>query len=286
MTHTLRARIEAAGLGHRLDDLEALCQRSVRLLTTEARDADLPRGASKLGGRPDLPADLAWPARKGRPLAFLGQLNLADVAPFPAAADLPSMGLLSLFYDAHDQPGGVDPDDKDGWRVLYLPHPPELLQRRHSPQALIQTDGVFAACSLHAYEAVTLPPSDALAVAALGLDDEEWDQYHDLLFEQMELHPHTTLHQLLGHPDVIQGDMQVECELAATGMNALLLLQDPAFVQSLAVGAENWRLLLQLDSDDRARMMWGDCGRLYVWIRADDLATRAFDRAWVMLQCF
>lgn len=32
-------------------------------------------------------------------------------------------------------------------------------------------------------------------------------------------------------------------------------------------------------------MMWGDLGRLYFWIRDDDLAARRFEKAWLILQC-
>jgi uncharacterized protein YwqG len=32
-------------------------------------------------------------------------------------------------------------------------------------------------------------------------------------------------------------------------------------------GADDWTILLQIDLDDNAKMMWGDGGMLYVWIR-------------------
>ena len=50
-------------------------------------------------------------------------------------------------------------------------------------------------------------------------------------------------------------------------------------------GAAEWLLLLQVDSDDVAQWMWGDCGRLYYWIRESDLRGRRFDRIWAILQC-
>jgi len=37
--------------------------------------------------------------------------------------------------------------------------------------------------------------------------------------------------------------------------------------------------------DDDAGMMWGDCGRLYFWIRKADLAEGRFDKCWMILQC-
>ena len=39
----------------------------------------------------------------------------------------------------------------------------------------------------------------------------------------------------------------------------------------------DWCLLLQVDSDDAAGIMWGDAGRVHFWIRQDDLKARNFD---------
>ena len=55
--------------------------------------------------------------------------------------------------------------------------------------------------------------------------------------------------------------------------------------KALEAGAARWRLLLQLDTDDDAAMMWGDLGRLYFWITDDALRRRAFDEVWMVLQC-
>jgi uncharacterized protein YwqG len=32
-------------------------------------------------------------------------------------------------------------------------------------------------------------------------------------------------------------------------------------------------------------MMWGDVGRLYYWIKHDDLVARNWDLTWLILQC-
>lgn len=54
------------------------------------------------------------------------------------------------------------------------------------------------------------------------------------------------VHRFLGHPDPMKGEMQLECQLAA---NCLL-----------GLGALDWCLLLQVDSQDEARMVQGDAG--------------------------
>jgi uncharacterized protein YwqG len=92
---------------------------------------------------------------------------------------------------------------------------------------------------------------------------------------------------MLGHPDPIQNDMQLDCQLAFHGLytgNASGY-EDPRRAE-LEKGAEDWQLLLQIDSDDKARMIWGDAGRLYFWIRKQDLEKRAFENVWMILQCY
>jgi hypothetical protein len=56
----------------------------------------LPIGASRFGGVPDLPPDIAWPESKGKKLPFLAQINLAELRVFHDRA-LPSDGWLYAF---------------------------------------------------------------------------------------------------------------------------------------------------------------------------------------------
>ena len=54
----------------------------------------------------------------------------------------------------------------------------------------------------------------------------------------------------------------------------------------LLPGSSDWILLPQLDSDDEGGMMWDDCGRIYCWVREDDLKAVRFDNCWFILQCY
>ena len=60
----------------------------VELKVTTVGD-DVPVGASKIGGAPDLPKDFEWPSWNDRPLDFLAQINLAEVAGIEIDAGLP-----------------------------------------------------------------------------------------------------------------------------------------------------------------------------------------------------
>ena len=53
-----------------------------------------------MGGLPDLPLSVSWPETGGKPLGFLGQLNLSETKPFDKDDLLPASGLLYFFYDS------------------------------------------------------------------------------------------------------------------------------------------------------------------------------------------
>jgi uncharacterized protein YwqG len=249
-----------------------------------ARDAEASVAASKLGGMPDVGPAFNWPSWKHRPLTFLCQLNLADVAQYPFCASLPTVGVLAFFYDQEQESWGFDPKDRGSWLVHFEPNP-DLLQRRENPGAAQSPTG-YPACALTPSEVQTLPAIDSLAVASLGLSPEERDVYSQVL-EQIEAkRPGGAEHQVLGHPSPIQGDMQLECQLVSHG----LYCGDPSGytdprARALETGAGDWHLLLQVDTDDTSEMMWGDCGRLYFWITDDALRRRAFEECWMILQC-
>jgi uncharacterized protein YwqG len=141
---------------------------------------------------------------------------------------------------------------------------------------------------LHFELAETLPHVGSRAWDALNRDTELPDAYFDFLsdYERSFYPPNSGLHRLFGHSANVQGDMQLEAQLVSNGLYCgnSSGYEDPRRA-ALEPGADEWVLLLQLDSDDRIDMMWGDLGMLYLWIKRGDLAERRFDRVWMTLQC-
>jgi hypothetical protein len=87
-----------------------LARPALRMVQVKADDADLPIGASKVGGLPDLPPGFRWPpggdcraiynddtGGTDRLAGFMAQINLAEIADTQAARELPKAGLLSFF---------------------------------------------------------------------------------------------------------------------------------------------------------------------------------------------
>ena len=94
------------------------------------------------------------------------------------------------------------------------------------------------------------------------------------------------LHRLLGHPEERRPRMELECQLASRGIDLSEGAGDvDPRAEQLEPGASEWRLLVQLSSDDEVGFYWGDgLGRLYVWIRERDLVERDTAAAWALLE--
>lgn len=233
------------------------------------------------GGAPRVDtAAFEWPEVSGRPLAFWGQLDLAELHAAHGIDWLPERGSLAFFYDVEEMPWGFDPKDRGKWTVLHFdtttgepPLPPVA-------EGALALDRVF----LRPSKVDVLPDTQNDAAEALELTDAEWDAYADF---RRGVDPDEPAHQVGGFASPVQGDMmELECQLASNGV----YVGDASGYESsegrrLESGARDWRLLLQFDSDDDVGVMWGDCGMLYFWVREQDARAGRFDDVWLVLQC-
>jgi len=254
-------------------------------VTRTAEESGAP--VSKLFGRAWLPRAQQWPEHDGRPLDFLLQVDLSDVADRPGASVLPPSGMLSFFYDLKEQPWGFDPKDLGGFRIIYTPALDEMV-----PREVPDTECALAEYGLtfSDQEMVPHPESTSARDMTSRFSDSEMDAYFELM-EGSE-GPYRQgredgFHHLLGHSQNVQADMQLEAQLVTNGLYCgdATGYRDPR-AKGLESGAADWKLLLQLDTDDAAGFMWGDCGTLYYWIRKQDLAEREFGQVWMGLQCY
>ena len=250
-----------------------VAQPAVRLVTTSSPSR------SHFGGVPGLPEGVEWPERSGRPLDFLARLSLAELQAAQSLPWLPPVGALLFFYDCEDQPWGFEPADRSGWRVLLVPDLPQPV-----------ADGPTGPVAAHrpaAFKPIASRPSpEHRAFPAKDLTDEEFSAYQVTLDASFGSGPR---HQVGGYPRPIQGDsMDLECQLVSHGLNCG---NGEAYASAqgkeLAAGASDWRLLLQLDTDEAALgQMWGDDGTIYFWIPERAARAGDFDKTWLVLQCY
>lgn len=264
------------------------------------------------------------------PLFFLGQVNFAEVAAQnpPLGDEMPTRGVLSVFYDVLEMPWGFDPADKAGFRLVWSPDgagltrretpaamaefieadyqnqlvaakQAEELQRQRSKVGFIaklfgaedaEPDFIPTPARLEAASQVLIPTGgytlpnywevlprlEPNLIRDNGAVWEEWWDYANAFYADL---------QVGGWANNIQSaDMGLEAQLVSNGVYVGDASgYDSALGQELAKGADDWMLLMQIDSMDNG-WVWGDGGMLYVWIRRADLAARDFDKSWCILQ--
>jgi uncharacterized protein YwqG len=265
--------------------VDRLALPSLRLIAAPTTDTAIPVGASRLGGLPDLPPEQEWPATPdGAPMSFVGQIRLQDTRTLDAGAEaLPAAGLLSFFYDASQQTYGSDPRDRSGFRALYFDATTQArLDRASSWPEALPAAARFAPCAVTLAPELTYAQDLQAELPDRTVTPQEQERYEAALARLAPTPSTTPRHRLLGHPDTIQDDMRLQCQLAANGVADPA--NEPQRVAALMAGANDWRLLLQVDSDAHVGMRWGSAGMLYFWIRGQDLASARFDNCWVVLQ--
>lgn len=272
----------------KIDDLMKSFRKSAIDLTIEFDNENTPCGASKFGGRPDVPDGFEWPYFKGscfseeaenRPLSFIAQINCKDIAELDEENLLPKKGVLSFFYEVDTQKWGFDPKDKGCARVYYFEDTDSL-----SP---MEFPGELGEEFRYAPAVISPQALDDYPCSQLidGFSDDEYDEYDEAYDSYLEEHDDFRC-KLLGYPDLLQGDVFTECELVSRG----IYTGDANYTvtEEITKAAEDWMLLFQMDTveNEKTVMMFGDCGRIYYCIRKQDLKSRSFENAWLILQCF
>ena len=289
-------KLKANQLEHHLAEFEALARPCIRLYLAKEDEGNILVGSSKIGGRPDLPLTVEWPYETERPfnerdlrfkqrpvknellpLSFVAQINLSEVSQLDEENLLPKSGMVYFFYSAEQKVWGFDPRDYSGFKIIYYDGDMSKLVR-HRPPANLPEYARFTSCSIQPRLETNYPPPflDELRF----LSEEELDLY-DRSFEEFPVN------KIFGYADIVQDEMELECELVTNGLYCgdATGYNDPKR-QTLEANIDQWKLLLQIDSNEEdCGMMWGDVGRIYYWIRKDDLLNKQFDKAWLILQC-
>ncbi len=228
---------------------------------------------AKLGGRPNLPANLDWPIGYERPCTFVAQIDLAVVAPLSGIDWLPLEGKLFAFWD----PDGADAPD--AVRILWSQQAgdAEVTAPAGAKPALPERRVGFV-------KFTSAPSLDWLGihVSELDVDEREVREFED---SSDAPSPDEIQHRLGGYPNEIQpGQMALFCEYAARG------LPDPTWdaevPSAIDRASKTWRLLLQIDSDPALKLNFGDGGRLYVFIRESDARAADFSKAVTIWQTY
>jgi hypothetical protein len=248
------ARAQVLGVGDQAQRLREHFLPGVRLVRGPST---APLGTTKLGGRPDLPRSVRWPACKGQRLAFLMQVRIGDM---PGAG---GSGMLAVFGGLKRDDDGVAPIELAAGRVkpggcVAVVHVTGPLHRRATPRGVktLRDTPVdlrptllppwFDSAEYYLHAEVPFEPWGAL------FDETAWG----VLGAKPPFEP---IHQLLGWSASVQWGVEFGCGY------------HPGKRPSR-------RLLLELDWDERLRFAYGDGGVLFLTITPQDLRAGRYDR--------
>jgi hypothetical protein len=266
---------------------------------------------NRLGGRPNLPPEIVWPMWEDTPLAFVAQLDLASL-PVLAGLELPRTGTLYFFYEG-DGYGSEGPPE-DFQRVFFCDQPSSGFPLRDWPGNPDQ-ELQLPAIHLSPTPVVdTVPGGEDTLLDVLALSDDERTSYDGFLDDWDSAHPkfaprqplpgypswvrqpelqhlwdegrdkNPAIHRIGGYQDCVQfHDPKMEVHLLSRGVDLNAGEETPGL--DALRDALNWRLLLQVDSENNTDISWGDSGRLYFLIHKDDLRERRFEKTFVTMQC-
>ena len=230
---------------------------------------------SKFLGLPYNPMDCPYPQDiDDKPMILLAQLNFSDIPPL---TDFPEQGLLQIFISAHDEFYGADLQNfasmqqQKRFYVRYFDtldaqdnciQDFEFLRTFLSGQDLIlpvqkecqlrfESDMSFMSPSDYRFDR-TLGPK---FFAQFGVEHEDLQDYYWQMFSGQ------------GH---------------RMGGYAFFTQPDP---RAVAPEEDDWVLLLQIDSDDVADVMWGDLGVGHFFVPRRNLQTRDFSRILYTWDC-
>jgi uncharacterized protein YwqG len=241
-----------------------MAARPALMINPSLAETEVPIGQSKFGGLPDLIPGRAWPEFRESLLAFIGQINLAELAKTQVAGSLPSKGLLSFFlFNSCDSGEPAEGGEDGAWKVIYSPETAKL--KRLSPtDSIVEGNEVAPECVLEFEETLDLPYASTTdfdtkyenqfvgcrRARKLGLTNALSDGYEEMqaaLMPDREERSH-----LLGwsHP-------QVSCD-------------DPVDIE--------FRNLLTVASEELCNWCWADGHQLYYGITDHNLQSRSFDQ--------
>ena len=242
-------------------------------------------GASRLGGWPDLAEGVDWPEANGKPMAFLGQINLAQAHEAQPDLKLPGDGLLSFFLGCGEESYTPDDDERErfmvdilqdrepggppGWQVLYAPASAELRRVELSEDPYPE---LFNPASLKFQAGGKLfPDEQSTAYDVPDLAPAERADYVEMIEQLQSENPNM---QLMGYPTLIQfTPPELYCE---AGDFTFPGHPDSDEYRAFAKKASEWTMLLKLDSDPNADFIWGDGGQFFFYIRRKDLEALDF----------
>ena len=284
------------------------------LLRVGVPDPMQEKGNSRIGGMPDLPKSVDWPARDdGKLLSHVMQIDLGQL-PQTQSQPIPDAGRLHVFVGDDEDSGSVEHCliyDNCSLEELARAVPPREDDLASESLLDLKPHVLTAELSLSLPETVV---SEQWRDRDFDADDDAWDRYSDMRSTVLESRGEPS-NQLLGYASFFGDDpartayyskagrMDVERESLEKISESLKKAKAHGNPHSIAycemqvedyhwfvahqneidAGVKEWQLLLQIQSNKHVGLWWWDAGSVQLMIRNEDLRCLRFDNIYMSL---
>lgn len=232
-------------------------------------------GRTRFGGSPDIPGD--WPRFGGRPMAHLARMDLGEIRAVGGPDWLPTEGRLHVFLDMGARAQDFEPEQPGACRVVW---------ERNEAAPLAPPEDLGARNLIPPFP-LTFQPRTSFADERVGIDRRSLtrDEERTLDAAILGFLSPEPAHQVGGYPGNLQGDvMEIECAVAAARGGDLREIGEDDPTPAELAAAQDWRLLLQVDSDHGAGLDGFRNGRLFFWVRERDARSGDFSKVFAITQ--
>lgn len=227
---------------------------------------------SKFGGLPYFPKGLQYPVdSKGQAMFLLAQINFGET---PKLESFPEKGILQFYISGESDVYGAcfeSPAQQDDFKILYFPEVTENEDSLVTKFDFLPKPDLFPiekqSSLVFSLKQAPLPVSDYhFEPIILNLNPKlKYELYNDYqkVYEAYSSLFHSEGHKIGGYPYFTQND--------------------PRELETYK--GKEYKLLFQIDTDDEAGIMWGDCGVANFFISERDLVNKDFSRVFYNWDC-
>ena len=268
--------INRYGLQKRRGAIHQIAQQTVLLRTKSSDESDIPLGATKIGGLPDLPPETDWPVYNDeKPLTFIAQIDLSEIAKHEiTVTGLPTQGTLLLFSVWGWLGGGNDGNDgeyfwnflgdgegQNGWTIMLISEPGQELVRCQPPNGVEP----FPSAAVEAVSILSLPNTRREpSIASLDWSDDEYKNFDEMQTDYRSIQKGYWLK-----------NMAPDSGYHSLGGYAVFQQEFPEELLEM-----NSTMLLQISSDRLTDMCWEDGGDLTFYANTDALQKGKLEQLW------
>lgn len=234
--------------------ISSLVKPAFKITPIHDKNSKLPNCESKFGGLPYAESGDHWPTCTScsQALTFICQIKKPD-----------SAELAALYYCVPCSPWGQGKEERGEWD-LKIYHSPSMdkLVTLNAPNSdkfaltpcRVETSSVKA---LPDWEGLCSISSEVVNICTEINEDEPWEAYDEIVQQAGALNDYATL--LGGYPRFVQGEICPHCSKCNEEMS----------------------FFAQIDSEEKANLMWGDAGSVYLF-----QCPAHKDEFWLEMQCY